>query len=271
MKIFGISLVKNESDIIAYSLTEQTKWADKIFVYDNGSSDNTWKIVLDLAKANKKVIPFKSETKPFRDGLRAEVFNTFRHLANEGDWWCVRCDPDEFYFDNPRDLLPRIKKTYQVVLSLHYEFMLCEEDLEEYDFSKMSISEKIACLQYYHPKVTSETRFIRHRKLLRWPESETYPRHKGVSAPQKIRLKHYQYRSPSQVQTRMEVRRVAREQGHKYFLKDMVKDWKDIIKRREDCIFHDGTWKYEFLKDPNVEPFWKRKLKIFCHSTGIFP
>jgi len=271
MKIFGICLIKNEADIIEYSLKKHSEWADYIFVYDNGSTDNTWDIVQEVAKYNTKVIPFKSEVKPFRDGLRAEVFNEYKHMAMDGDWWCVRCDSDELYLDDPRQFLPKISKLYQVVLSLHYEFMLCEEDLEKLDFEGLPVSQQIENLTFYHPKVTSETRFIRHRDKLVWPESESYPRHKGVPAPPKIRLKHYQYRSPSQIQKRMEVRRTARENGYKYFGKDMGSDWKELIPKREDCMPNDGNWSYKILKDPNIEPLWRRHLKILLHLTGIFP
>lgn len=271
MKIFGICLVKNEADIIAYSLSESSKWADKIFVYDNGSTDDTWEIINELAKQNEVIIPFKSEAKPFRDGLRAEVFNTYKHLASNDDWWCIRCDSDEFYMDNPKEFLPRVSKLYQVVLSLHYEFMLCEEDLNNLDFDQLPINQQIENLKYYHPKVTSETRFIRHREKMIWPESESFPRHKGVSAPEKIRLRHYQYRSPAQIQKRMEVRRKARESGYKYFAKDIGSEWKDMVPKRRDCILNDGDWNYKILKDPNIEPFWRRQLRILLHLIGIFP
>lgn len=271
MKIFAICLVKNESDIIEYTLNKHTEWADLVFVYDNGSTDETWDIVQQISLSNHKVIPYKSAAKPFRDSLRAEVFNEYKHLASKGDWWCVRCDSDEIYMDDPRTFLQGICSLYQVVLSLHYEFMLCEEDIYEHDFQALSVAQQIEKLNYYHPKVTSETRFIRHREKLIWPESETYPRHKGVSAPQKIKIKHYQYRSPSQIQERMNVRRVARESGHQYFEKDMAQSWEDLVPKREDCIFNDGKWNYKIIKDPNIEPFWKRQMKIFFHLTGIFP
>src|SRR5687768_11826297 len=108
MRIFGICLVKNEADIIAFSLQKASEWAHKIFVYDNGSTDGTWEAVQELAKTNDKIIPWKSEAKPFRDGLRGEVFNEFRHLAQKGDWWCCRLDSDEFYLDDPREVLSKV-------------------------------------------------------------------------------------------------------------------------------------------------------------------
>jgi hypothetical protein len=271
MKIFGICLVKNEEDIIAYSLQENTKWADKIFVYDNGSTDDTWKIVQEVAKTNPKVVPYKSEAKPFRDGLRAEVFNAYRHLADEGDWWCVRCDSDEFYIDDPRVFLSKVSKLYHVILSMHFEFMLCTEDIGALNFNELSVEHQISEIKYYHKKVTSETRFIRHRNRLVWHESEGFPRHKGVSSPNKIKLRHYQYRSPDQIQKRIDVRREARKSGYKYFGKDNVSTWNQILLNRADCILDDGTWRYEYNKDPNEKNKWLRVIKILLHYFKIFP
>jgi hypothetical protein len=271
MKIFGICLVKNEADIIAYSLNRHSEWADNIFVYDNGSTDGTWDIVNELAKTNPKIVPFKQEAKPFRDGLRAEVFNAYKHLANDGDWWCIRCDSDEFYIDSPKEFLRGVGFLYHVVLSMHFEYQLCEEDLIEKDFENLSVKEIVSSLKYYNKKVTSETRFIKHRYRLHWSESEGYPRNKGVIYKKKIRLKHFQYRSPKQIQNRIEIRRKARESGYKYFGKDMVNNWKDLIMKRNDCIRETPAMSFEYNQDPNKESLIRRILKLILHTTKILP
>ena len=48
MKIFAISIVKNEADVIEQNLKEAELWADKIFILDNGSTDGTWEIIQSL-------------------------------------------------------------------------------------------------------------------------------------------------------------------------------------------------------------------------------
>ncbi|MBX2926531.1 MAG: glycosyltransferase family 2 protein [Saprospiraceae bacterium] len=272
MKIFGICLVKNESDIIAYSLLESLKWADKIFVYDNGSTDNTWDIVKELAKHNDAIIPFKSEAKPFRDGLRAEVFNAYRHLAKPGDWWCVRCDTDEFYVDNPKEFLPQISRLHHVVASMHFEYRLTIEDVTELTFDK-PVEELIAQLRYYHYKQNCEIRFVKHRKRLKWPEGQGfgYPKHKGILAPQRVKVQHFQYRSPDQIQNRIEVRKMATEQGYQFFKRDVVSSWEEKLVPRNECILDDGTFKTGFVRDRNKVSFIKRSLLHILHGLGIFP
>ena len=59
MKIFAIMLVKNEADIVASVLKDAEKWADKIFILDNGSTDGTWEIIQSLKnnlEENNKLI-----------------------------------------------------------------------------------------------------------------------------------------------------------------------------------------------------------------------
>jgi hypothetical protein len=271
MKIFGICLIKNEADIIAYSLNRHSEWADKIFVYDNGSTDGTWEIVNELAKTNPKIVPFKQEAKPFRDGLRAEVFNAYKHLANDGDWWCIRCDSDEFYVDDPRTLLPKVKKYHHVVKSLHFEYRLTHEDIEEYTFNK-GVSELLNQIKYYHPKQTREIRFVKYRKGLEWPEGNYgFPKHKGIISPLNLRIKHFQYRSPEQIERRIEVRRQATQNGYKFFRRDNVASWKDKLEYRERMILDDNTFKEGFIQDYNKNIWWKMLLLHILHGLKIYP
>lgn len=42
MNIYAIMLVKNEADIVKSVIKDAEKWADKIFILNNGSTDGTW-------------------------------------------------------------------------------------------------------------------------------------------------------------------------------------------------------------------------------------
>ena len=73
MKIFGNCLVKNEADMIVETLRHAAHWCDRIFVFDNGSTDGTWEKVLELTKHEPRVVPFKSAAVPYRDSLRIDL------------------------------------------------------------------------------------------------------------------------------------------------------------------------------------------------------
>ena len=105
MKIYSLMLVKNEEDIIASTLKAAVEWSDKLIVLDNGSTDRTWEIVNDMASLRPCIIPFAQDGRPFRIGLRALMFDAFKHEMTDDDWWCISMDADEFYVESPRKFL----------------------------------------------------------------------------------------------------------------------------------------------------------------------
>ena len=171
MKIFAIMLVKNEADIVKSAILDAKTWADRIFIMDNGSTDGTWEIIQSLA--DDIVVPWKQDFRPYSNGLRADVFNEFRHEASDGDWWCFKLDADEFYYDNPKEF---------------------EKDKEH--------------IMHLKNSCWSEPRFFRYRKSLKWNFDATshYPKFAGLLAPELILVKHYQFRSPKQMQARLDLR-----------------------------------------------------------------
>ncbi len=111
-RIFGVCLVKNEADIIQFFLQQAKRWVHRILVHDNGSDDDTWKIVQSMA--DDCIVPWKQSAAPFREGLRAEAFQAFRYESKVGDWW-YRLDADEFPLYDPRVVLADLPEKYSVV------------------------------------------------------------------------------------------------------------------------------------------------------------
>lgn len=274
MKIFGICLVKNEADIIEEVLIKASKWCDYILVYDNGSTDNTWLIVNDLAKDYPQVIPYKTKIQPYTDNLRNEVFNAYRHLSNEGDWWC-KLDADEVYFDNPRNLLTRIPRHHHVVFNQSYQFYFTDVDLEEWKknpdrYEKCKDYE--ALLSYYKCN-WSEIRFFKYRKKLIWDSNSSWPKHIGIVAKERIKLKHYQFRSPKQIQDRLIQRQLAVSQGHNVFAAYYSESsWEEKIQKASELNHVSEGWVVdEKILPYHIEPFHKRFLKYLLHFIHIFP
>lgn len=273
MKIFSICLVKNEADIIEYCLEKASVWAHKIFVYDNGSEDNTWEIVNQMAKANARVVPYKKEKKPFRDNLRAEVFNEFRHMASDNDWWCFRMDSDEFYIDDPRIFLSKIPNKYHVVWKASFDYRLTFEDVEEFTFTD-NCPHDAKQLKYYNPLLYTEARFFKHRSRLKWPVDESFPKHMGIVAPQFIKQKHLQYRSPNQIQNRLNKKKEATKSGYKFFGKhDNEASWREVLEHRESLIQESEDWNFEGFKYPNLhrKTAKRRVFEFIMHGLKLYP
>ena len=96
MKIFGITLVRSEADIIALTLRYHLQLGlDGVFVLDNASTDGTDKILEQLAQADDRIRWTRHEGE-FRQaelttGLARDAFRA-------GADWIVPFDADEFWF-----------------------------------------------------------------------------------------------------------------------------------------------------------------------------
>jgi glycosyltransferase involved in cell wall biosynthesis len=268
-RIHCYCLAKNEVDIIGACLSDALRWADYVYVYDNGSTDGTWDKV--RAVRDERVVAWKSEDKPFQESLRAEIFQAFRHRATEGDWWC-QLDADEFYLDNPRDFLACVPPIAQAVWSLFVEYYLTCQDLDGLDFS-LPIETILGQLHYYRAN-HSEPRFFRHRRRLVWHLDRGHPTHMGVVYPQRIRLRHYKYRSPEQIQRRLDTRREARRRGFPGWEHAAQEGWREKIAEAGGLHYDDGSGRLTVDEQALPNHLGSRRLRIVrrvMHGLGIWP
>jgi Glycosyl transferase family 2 len=269
MKIHCIALTKNEEDIVGYSLTEAAKWADHIYVYDGVSNDATWDIVRSLA--SDKIIPWKRDGKVFSEGLRAEVFNAFRHLSNDEDWW-FQLNVDEFYMQDLRETLTAVPRHTDFIWGIPIEYRLTQNDLSRVDFN-LAIDQLLPALRYYRID-WSEPRCFRYRKGLAWDTTAAWPKHVGLVARKRILFKHYPYRSPDQIQKRLDTRRDNRKRGFAGWEHASQSFWQEKIVDAGSCHFDDGSGNYAFDEAviPNhLESPGRRAVKLLMHSTGLWP
>lgn len=269
-KIHSICLVKNEVDIIEYCLQKASKWSDYIYVFDNGSTDGTWEKILNIQ--NDKIIPWKTENKPFQESLRGEVFRQFRHLAKDNDWWC-RLDADEFYIDSPREFLAEVNSSNHVVYGIPIEYYLTSADLDMLHFEQ-PISELLSQIRYYKAE-NSEIRFFRYRQGLNWLLDAQWPSHIGLVEPKRILYKHYKYRTPRQIQKRLDTRRMARAQGFPGWEHAAAEHWRSQIADNMQGLNYDasnGHYTLDLARLPkHIENRSKRLIKKIMHSIGIWP
>lgn len=258
MNIYGMCLVKNESDIIAQTLKAATEWCDYIYIYDNGSTDGTWEQVLELSQKYKQIIPYKQEKRPFSTDLRREIFNYYRPNSSEGDWWC-RLDADEIYIDDPRIFLAKVPHEYIVVASASFEYYFTDEDLEIYNQNPSLYADDVPVEQKcrYYINNWSEPRFIRYRKDLIWGENDGgWPSAIWADPiyPVRIWLKHYQYRSPQQIQKRIDNRReaIVNKSG---FLHEAQANWKGLVLDQSKLILD-----FNKINIQDIPSDWKERI-----------
>lgn len=272
MRIFGLSLVKNEADIIRTSLQESLRWCDRIFVFDNGSTDATWNHVQAAARDNSRVVAFKQDPRPFDDALRADLFNAFRHEAGKGDWWC-RLDADEFYIDDPRAFLASVSPSHHVVWGSWLQYFLTTADLPRFTAADEQMPPEITPENFprYYQTKGGEARFFRHRAGLLW-NSGAWPAHLGLIEPRRIRVKHFQYRSPAQIQRRLDTRRAAAASGWAHFTHSTQESWRDKVADPAALNLDRGDGQYVADSSAfHLESPAQRLIKRFMHGFGFWP
>lgn len=231
MRIFATCLVKNERDIIEETLAAASRWCDVLYVHDTGSTDGTWEAVVDAASRLQPVVPFKREDVPFDDSLRGETFAVYHSECEAGDWWCP-LDADEIYIDDPREFLAAVPYEHGVVWSSCFEFMFTERDLERYRREPERYgSEPVENRLRYYANTWSEPRFYRYQDVQIWRGRPT-PMER--SHPFRIRYKHYQYRSPEQIQVRLDTRCEALAAGH--FAHERREHWAHYSRRAAELL-----------------------------------
>lgn len=275
MKIFATCLIKNEADIIGPTLEHAATWCDQIFVDDNGSDDGTWEIVQELAKKHPQIVPWRQKAQTFHNSIRGEAFREFRHLSSPGDWW-VALASDEQTIDDPKQFLPNVPGWHHVVAVAQMQYYFTEKDLEEYENATGSglVPEPAhKRLHYYRPDY-AETRFFRYRPGLDWPANGAWPAHMGVMHPRLIRNRHLQYRSPEQMQKRIDVRLKAVSEGCATFrhVRDK-RSWRDFLVESSSCLDDrdPNPWQIDYSKLPRfAEKPLHRLVKHFMHGTGMW-
>ena len=227
MKIFALCLVRDEVDVIKQTLTAAAAWSDAVYVFDNGSEDGTWEAVLELAAADSRIVPDRRDSTPYSPNLRRVLFDAHRAEASNGDWWCV-LDADEFYIDDPRAFLAQVPRRFDEVWAASFEYYFTEKDVDRYTRDPTLYGDDVPVEQKlrYYLNNWSEPRFFRYESGLVWA-TDAWPVRLGPAYPRRIRLKHFQYRSPPQIEKRIRTRRAAMERGR--FLHEMLPAWTEAV------------------------------------------
>lgn len=245
MKIFAICMVKNEVDVIENVINSALKWADKVLIADHMSTDGTWELIDRKIRKFKNVEVFGRVNEEFQDGLRGVIYKKYNHLASEGDWWC-RLDADEIYIDNPRDFIKKIPSYISVIRGAKFQYYFTDIDNESYtsDPERYLNGNAILNLKYYACN-ESETRFVKHKNKHwnidnLWPDTE-WP---NLIFKKHIRLKHFQYRNPKQIQLRIDERLKVRR-SKDLFGHEARSDWSSRINKTRKIDQNNSNLKYE--------------------------
>lgn len=263
MKIFALMLVKDEIDVIDAVIDHARGWADRIVVLDTGSSDGTWERL--QAMDDGQVVAWMQTSEPYHDSQRADMMAHFRHEAETGDWWC-KLDADEFFHDDPRAFLAGVPWPYHCVFKRSIDYVLTPEDAETLPFEQGFTAVRPR-MHHVLPVCHTEFRFFRHRHTLRWERPAWAPNNKGPKYPHPITVKHYQYRSPEQIQHRLDVRNAVRRDGAGELFKHVRQThWREVLYDPQEVVI--DTDLADFRELPLSSQRKHTPMRRFAKSVG---
>jgi glycosyltransferase involved in cell wall biosynthesis len=242
-RINAICLVKNEDDVIAQSLRFATQYCDRIYVIDNGSTDDTWTIVNDAARQNPAIVPFEQTQLPYGDWLRARVFNEIHTTLSDDHWWMI-LDADEFFAEDPRLAIDAaVRQRADVITTWQIQFYFTEQDLDAWTDGRDRREELIFNRRRYYQINWQEPRLFRNRSTRRWDTSANIKVPDGLSRTSSYRPfnRHYQFRDPEQMK-----KRVALRYGHPLFPHVQSAEWRAHIRDSRSLRFHrdEEAWRF---------------------------
>jgi glycosyltransferase involved in cell wall biosynthesis len=266
-RVHAICLVKNEGDVIAEILQLASKFCHKIYVFDTGSTDNSWEEVQRVA--SDVIIPFRHENVlKFDFGLRGQVFNAVRDTFEIGDWLYV-LDADEVLAESPHKAI-RIAEAEgaQQINTLQYNFHFTELDWQQYQAGLDSRDRPISERRHYYCFTNIEQRLFRIEADTTWPEYTDAENPIGYLRPKatkklkkgsyRIANCHYQYRDPEQIKLRLVTRQEARKVNQNNFIHyqsvDTDLNWERYIVPSEQLYYYnnDGVFKIRLSEQINL-------------------
>jgi len=242
-RVHAICLVKNEDDVIQQSLTFATRFCERIYVIDNGSTDDTWTIVNDLARRTDVVVPFEQTREPYGDWLRARVFNEMHARLAEDDWWLI-LDADEFLTDDPRAAIDlAVRQRADIINAWQIQFYFTERDLEAWEQGHDRRDAPVVNRRRYYEINWQEPRLFRNESRRRWDTSVSIklPDMRQRLSRNRILNRHYQFRDPDQMKKRLALR-----YGHKLFPHVPSADWRQEVRDSRRLTFHDDGKAWHF-------------------------
>ena len=282
MKFHALLPIRDEADIIDQCLEHLLRWADAIYVFDTGSIDETWEIVLSAATNDNRIIPIRKESVYFSETrLRGYMFHYVRQNMYDGDWF-LRVDADEFHHVLPPDFVKTcLRKHETIVYHQYYDFQLTSKEVQAWESGKENLADRQRPIEerrrYFKPSYYSEPRMCRYRNTMQWPVTASFPVNAGYLAKARFPIRHYPHRDPVQMERRCRLRTImmadatnqrnwASPEQHHW----ATSDWRKLVvddNNPELQYWKPGTDlpKYEFTN--HLQPRHIRLAQRFVHAT----
>lgn len=157
-KICHIVLCKNEEDIIPFCIDYWKRIADKVVVYDNGSTDSSIELLSKHDWIEIRHFETEGQNDPYQKQVKELAYKEFREFYDV----IIISDMDEvFYFnDLEKELDKMINGNYDAMLLPLYS--LCEDKKPEYEEGKLLHQ---LCHKFYKQRMNHMGGFQNYTKI----------------------------------------------------------------------------------------------------------
>lgn len=201
-KLFGVCFVKNEDDIIADSVTHAAQVCDKVFVIDNASTDRSWEIVNGLHLDN--VVPVCSKDFVYRDHLYLSFMKTKKEELGVDNWWYI-FGADEFIAEDPLPVIMQAEEEGADCIAVErINFLITKDEVR--DAVQSGRLETWRDRKYYVLYDSGEVRFCKNTRFADYGICDNVPFGLMKECSRRLLMKHYPYRSLSQLKKRVYTR-----------------------------------------------------------------
>lgn len=254
MKVNAICMVKNEADIIIEALENALSFCNKIYVFDNGSTDGTSELLDDFIKDNPSVILTERSDEVFRNELRNRVYNRYHQEFEHEDWWYI-LDADELLASDPRPMLRMAAENNCDSMRIwQAQFYFTDKDMSVYDQEDHNLptSER----RRYYRINWREPRFFKNNPDMNWDESITgkVPPFCGRFYYRSPICRHYAQRTPEQIEQRVKIR-IANPYSFLHLKKGDALAQASWLKRSEDLFYYHNDGEFEFPMSDKISYF----------------
>jgi glycosyltransferase involved in cell wall biosynthesis len=277
MAFFCILPVRDEGDIIEQSLNHLLTWADRIFILDTGSLDNTWEKIQEIALRDKRITLLGSNPVVFTNSItRGYMFEEARKEMSHGDW-LVRVDADEFYhLPPPQFVKERMSRHETLAFRHYYDFVLTHQEVRNWENGQENLADRNRPIEdrrrWYFMHPYTEPRLCRYRENMKWPKNASFPKYAGYAARERIPIRHYSQRDPLQLNRRCRLRVAMNIYRDEKNISWESENWKNVLPPENDPILKywvPGTDLPDYFNLSHLKPPHIRALQFAAHSMML--
>ena len=213
--LWGIGIVRDDNDVLGQHLDHALRFCHRVFYLDNNSVDGSWETLCEKAEEYPDRVFVERFPGRYSQGVRREIYNRYNRDRPADHWW-MKLDADEFIHEDPRPVVKRASAAgADAVVVWQVQFQYTEIDHARYLRGEDDPTRPIEQRRRYYRTNWREARFFRNFPDATWENDRiVHPEQVRRYHSERPLNRHYQFRSPQQIQHRLALRKASPHFAH---------------------------------------------------------